>query len=263
MVKDDINKPKVGQFDFILFITVLIMLGFGLIMVLSASSPTALSKGKGSYHYVLIQTISAGIGIVMMLIISKINYNVWGKLYKPMYVGSILLLLAVKIPKLGVTSGDATRWIDLGFTTFQPSELVKIAMIIFFARYLTEHKDKLDKCKNGFVYPIVLVVPIIFILIFVQSHLSAAAIIGLLVIVLMLMAGTRLKYFLTVGAAGLGAGGVVLYILARFYDIGKYRLNRITAFLDPWSDPTKYRISSNSGTICNWLWRTIWRWTWK
>ena len=260
MVKEDINKPKAGQFDFILFITVLIMLGFGLIMVLSASSPTALSKGKGSYHYVLIQTISAAIGIIMMLMISKINYKVWGKLYKPMYFFSILLLLAVKIPKLGVSAGDATRWIDLGFTTFQPSELVKIAMIIFFARYLTEHKDKLGKFKDGFVYPILLVVPIIFILIFVQSHLSAAAIIGLLVVVLMLMAGTKLRYFLTVGAAGLGAGGIALYILAKFYDIGKYRLNRITAFLDPWSDPTKYRISSNTRTICDRVWRFVWSW---
>ena len=239
MAKDNINKSSPKQFDFILFITVLIMLGFGLVMVLSASSPTALSKGQGSYHYVLIQATSALIGIIMMLGISKINYKVWGKLYKPMYVGSVFLLLAVLIPGLKYSAGGATRWIDLKFTTFQPSELVKIAMIIFYARYLTEHRDKIGKFKNGFVFPLLLLAPIILILIFVQSHLSAAAVIGFIVVVLMLMAGTKLRYFLSIGALGLGAGGVGLYILAKFYDIGKYRLQRVTAFLDPWADPTK------------------------
>ena len=135
---------------------------------------------------------------------------------------------------------------------------LKIGMIIFFARYLTKHKDKLNKFKNGFVYPILWVIPIILILIFVQSHLSAAAIIGLLVVILMLMAGTKLRHFLTIGVAGLGLGGTALYVLAKFYNIGAYRLNRVTAFLDPWSDPTKYRISSNTRTLCNWIRRIIW-----
>lgn len=238
MAKNSINKSKPGQFDFILFVTVLILLGFGLIMVLSASSPTALSEGRGSYHYVLIQTISAGLGIIMMLIISNINYNIWGRLYKIIYFVSIGILLLVKIPKLGVSAGDATRWINLGFTTFQPSELVKVGMIIFFARYLTNHKDKIRKFKDGFIYPLLFISPIILILIFVQSHLSAAAIIGLLVVILMLMAGTRLKYFLTAGITIAGLGGIALYILAKFYDIGAYRLKRVTAFLDPWADPT-------------------------
>ena len=238
MIKENINKPKSGQFDFILFVTVLIMLGFGLIMVLSASSPTALSKGKGSYHYVLIQTISAIIGVIMMLAISKINYKVWGKLYKVMYIGSIIILFAVLIPGLKYTAGGATRWINLKFTTFQPSELVKIAMIIFFARYLTEHRDKIGKLKEGFIYPIIIALPIILILIFVQSHLSAAAVIGIIVVILMLMAGTKLRYFLTLGVTGLGLGGLALYLLAKFRNIGLYRLKRVTAFLDPWSDPT-------------------------
>jgi cell division protein FtsW len=238
MKQDNIKKSKSGQFDFILFITVLIMLGFGLIMVLSASSPSALSESGNSYSYVITQAFSAGVGIVMMLIISKIDYRVWGKLYRPMYIASILILFAVLIPGLGYSAGGATRWINLKFTTFQPSELVKIAMIIFFSRYLSENKKDIGKFVKGFVYPLLWVVPIIGILIGVQSHLSAAAVIGILVVILMLMAGTKMRYFLTVGVAGLGAGGVVLYILAKFYNFGTYRLKRITAFLDPWSDPT-------------------------
>ena len=239
MTKDSINKSNPAQFDFILFITVLIMIGFGLIMVLSASSPSALSEGKGSYHYVLIQATSAMIGIIMMLIISKINYKVWAKLYKPIYIGSILILFAVLIPSVGKSAGGATRWIKVGPITFQPSELVKIGMIIFFSRYLTEHKDKVGKFIQGFIYPLLWISPIILILIFVQSHLSGAIIMILLVVILMLMAGTKLRYFLTIGLVGVGAGGAVLYFLAKIYDVGVYRLKRITAFLDPWSDPTE------------------------
>lgn len=113
MAKDNIKKATPGQFDFILFITVLIMLGFGLVMVLSASSPSALSKSGDSYSYVKTQAVSAVLGIMMMLFISKINYKFWGKLYRPMYLVSILLLLAVLIPGVGHTANDATRWIKL------------------------------------------------------------------------------------------------------------------------------------------------------
>lgn len=111
-------------------------------------------------------------------------------------------------------------------------------MIIFFSRYFTEHKEEMGTFVKGFIVPFLWIIPIILILIFVQSHLSAAAVIVLLLVILMLMAGTKLRYFMTVGIAGLGIGGAVLYILAKVYDIGAYRLERITAFMNPWADPT-------------------------
>ena len=82
MTRPNKKVSNQGQFDFILFITVLVMLGFGLVMVLSASSPSALSEGRTSYAYVTTQAISAGIGIIAMLAISKIDYRRWGKLYR-------------------------------------------------------------------------------------------------------------------------------------------------------------------------------------
>lgn len=258
MSKDNINKSNPGQFDFILFITVLIMLGFGLIMVLSASSPSALSEGRGSYHYVLIQAISAVIGIVLMFIISKINYKIWGKLYKPIYLGSILILLVVLVPGVGYSAGGATRWINLKVTTFQPSELVKIGIIIFYARYLTEHKNTIGTFVKGFLAPFIWLIPIILILVFVQSHLSAAIIMILLVVILMLMAGTKLRYFFSAGLVGLGLGGAGLYLLAKVYDIGAYRLKRVTAFLDPWADPTNERMADNTKFVCNRFRRLVW-----
>lgn len=239
MTKTNTKATKTGQFDFVLFITVLVMLGMGLIMILSASSPSALSKTGKSYVYVKTQAVSAVIGIVAMLVISKIDYKNWKKFSGFfIYLISIGLLLAVKIPGLGYQAGGAYRWIDLKFITFQPSELVKIAMILFFAQYLTEHKKKIHKLKEGFIFPILWLVPIILILVLVQSHLSATLVIVMVVAILMIMAGTRLRYFITFGTAGVAIGGVGLYILATVYNIGAYRLERITSFLDPWSDPT-------------------------
>lgn len=206
-----ISKP----FDFILFITILIMLSLGIIMVLSASSPSSLAEFGDSYHYVKTQCVSAVAGIILMLIISKIDYRIYSKFYKILYWGSIVALLSVMIPGFGASANGATRWINLGFTTLQPSELVKVAMIIFYATYLTKNKEKLKGLWDGFLKPFSILAPIILILVLVQDHLSASLVIILIVSVVMLMAGTKLRYFATLGVAGAGLGGVALFILAK------------------------------------------------
>lgn len=239
MARPNNKTTKQGQFDFILFITVLVMLGFGLVMVLSASSPSALSEGRSSYAYVTTQALSAGIGIIAMLFISKIDYRRWGKLYRVIYIVSILLLLAVRLPVIGKEAGGAYRWIKITSSlNFQPSELVKIGMIIFFARYLTEHKADLHTFFKGFICPLLWIAPIIAILIFVQSHLSASVIMIMILVILMLMAGTKMKYFVTVGVPIAGMGGIALFILAKYFENGAYRIARLTSFMDPWADPT-------------------------
>lgn len=177
-------------------------------------------------------------GLVLMAIISKIDYRIYRKFDKVAYFGSIMLLVAVAIPGLGWSAGGATRWINLKFTTFQPSEIAKIALVVFYATYLTNNRDKLGNLWEGFFRPLLFLVPIIAILILVQSHLSATVLIILIVSVMMIMAGSKLRYFLTFGSAGIIAGGGALYILAKVFEKGKYRLARLTAFLDPWADPT-------------------------
>ena len=230
-------KTKQKPFDFVLFITVLIMLAFGVIMVLSASSPSALSESGNSYAYVTTQAVSAILGIILMLIISKIDYKFYAKFYKIAYWFSIVILLAVLIPGVGKSSGGATRWINLmGVTTFQPSEIVKIALIVFYAVFLSKNKEKLGRFGAGFITPFLIVVPIIAILIFVQSHLSVCVVIILVISVMMLIAGTKLRYFLTCGVLGATGGLGGLYLIAKITGEGMYRLNRITAFMDPWAD---------------------------
>ena len=200
--KSDELKTKDKSVDFILVVTVLIMLALGIVMVLSASSPSALAESGKSYTYVATQGFSAVLGLILMAIISKIDYRIYKKLWKIAYAVSNLLLLAVLIPGIRGDSHGAVRWIDLGFISFQPSEIAKIGLVIFYAAYLTNVRDKIGKFWEGFLAPVLLLAPVLIILIFVQSHLSASVLIVLIVSIMMIMAGSKLRYFVTFGSVG-------------------------------------------------------------
>ena len=232
-------KQKVvnNSFDFILFITVLLLLALGVTMVLSASSPSALATTGSSYTYVLKQLISAAIGIVAMLTLSKIDYKKYASFYKIAYLVSLLALLLVLVPGLGRTVNGARRWINLPVvSSFQPSELTKIGLIVFYAVFLTKHKDELKNIWKGFLKPFLVLAPVILVLLGVQSHFSASVIIILVISVMMIVAGSKISHFVTFGT--IGATGLIggMYILAKFFNIGGFRLTRITAFMNPWAD---------------------------
>jgi len=231
----DSNKP----YDFILFMVTLILLGMGIIMLLSASSPMSLSTTSSSYTYMYKQAFAAALGIIVMLIISKIDYRIYSKFYKIIWLGSTVLLLAVLIPGIGFSVNGATRWIKFpGFGSIQPSEITKLGLIIFFATYLTQHRNELKDLKKGFFKPIILyLAPAIGILMIVQSHLSASILIILTVSIIMIVAGCKFSHFAIFGGAGVLAGGGALFVLAKKFGIGAYRLQRLVAFADPWADP--------------------------
>lgn len=221
------NKPV----DFILVVTVLLLLALGIVMVLSASAPSAFAKTGNSYTYVEKQALLGAVGIVGMIIISKIDYKKYKKFSKIAYIGSILILAMV--PLIGKEVNGAKRWIDLGFTTFQPSELAKLGMIIFYAAYLSDNKDKLKKLWHGFLLPFLYIAPVALILLVFQTHFSATLIIVAVVSIMMLIAGSKLSYFMSIGLTGAVAiGGLILTQGESF------RMDRINSFLDPWKDPT-------------------------
>jgi len=226
-------------FDFALFIIVLLLLGLGIIMVLSASSPLALSQSASSYTYVISQIKAAILGLIAMIVIAKIDYKIYARFYKLAYFGSIVILLLVLVPNLGFAVNGARRWIKIPiFGSLQPSEVAKLGLIVFFSAYLTKTKDDLKGLLKGFIRPLgFLAIPIAVIL-FVQSHLSASVIIIITVSLMMLMAGCKFLHFAIFGGAGVVAGGGLLYVLAKNFGIGAYRLTRIMAFLNPWADPT-------------------------
>lgn len=224
-----------NQFDFILCIIVLILLAIGIIMILSASAPSALSTTGNSYTYVGKQLAFAIIGIILMFIISKIDYRFYKKYYWIVYYVSWLILLLVLVPGLGLSVKGATRWVDLKFTQFQPSELTKIGMIIFYAGYLTDHKSELTKLWKGYIKPLLYIAPPVFILFIVQNHLSVSLILGIITVAMMVMAGCRMAHFINTGVI---IGSLAFGVVGLLQILGKdsFRLKRIATYFDPWAD---------------------------
>ncbi len=212
--------------DFTLVITILLLFIIGLVMVLSASSPSALAESGNSYAFFSKQLIFAILGLIAMAIISKIDYRFYQKFYKHAWWLSLLLLLAVKL--VGKESNGAKRWISVTETlSFQPSEMVKFLMIIFYAAILVKNRDSLDKYFKGFVKHFLFLAPII-VLLLLEPHLSASIVIIGIVSIMMIVAGCKLKHFVL---TGLGAG---IPALAALIALEPYRLERFVTFLNPW-----------------------------
>ena len=242
MQKAKVNKAKKSQVDFVLIIIIIILLSFGIVMVLSASAPSALAETGDSYTYVTKQAIFAVGGLTIMWFVSKIDYRIYKKFYWLIYWCSVGVLLLVLIPGLGINAGGARRWINVGFSQFQPSEITKIGMIIFYAGYLSDHKEDLRSFKKGFIYPLLWLMPPVLIALFIQNHLSVGIVMSAITFVMMLMAGCRLLYFVITGLV-VGGGGIAA-LMAYFSMAGdsagdsNFRLGRILNYMDPWQDPT-------------------------
>ena len=230
-----LNNPV----DFTLVITVLLLLSIGLVMILSASSPTSLQKYGNSYEYFLKQLFFAIIGLVGMYIVSRIDYRIYQRFYKHSWWISAGLLLAVLL--LGSEAKGAKRWIDLGFTTFQPSEIVKFLMIVFYAGILVKNRNELGKFWKGLVKHVLFLVPIIILLI-LEPHLSTSIVIIITCCVMIIVAGCKFWQFCATGVVavgGIGSLATVLYFSSEFFrDKFQYAVTRITTFMDPWKDAT-------------------------
>lgn len=234
-----------NKMDYVLVITVLILVSLGVVMVLSASAPSALSKTGSSYTYFIKQFGFAVFGIIAMLFVSKIDYRFYKKYYWGVYVVSVLVLLLVLVPHLGKEVNGALRWIEIkGLGQFQPSEITKIGLIIFYAGYLSDHKSELKDFWRGFFKPLTFLAIPVAILYRIQNHLSVSLVISVITFVMMLMAGVRVLHFVWAGLAG-GAGLTLLLLKGKIDQIkgvagtsDSFRLDRIKVFFDPWSDAT-------------------------
>lgn len=221
-----LNNP----IDFTLLITILLLLAIGLIMVLSASSPSALSESGDSYKYFSKQLLFAILGIAAMIFISKIDYRFYQKFYKHAWIISLILLALVMV--MGKNINGSKRWIYLTETlSFQPSELVKILMIVFYAGILIKNRDELEKYNKGFIKHMCLLAPIIGLLM-LQPHFSASIVIIGICSIMMIVAGCKFKHF------AFTAGSVGIPIAIALIIFSPYRLQRVVTFMDPWQDPT-------------------------
>ncbi len=216
-------------FDFWLFMTVLILLSLGLIMVFSASAPTAEKEYKDIYFIIKKQLRFAVLGMAAMLLAANYNYRKYGiKTVLALMGGSIIMLILVLIPGIGREVNGSWRWIYFGSIPFQPSELAKLSIILFLSYFLSKRKKPLDSFFSDLM-PYLLVIGLVSLLLMLETHLSATIIIISLSCIILFVAGAKVRHFLILAAP---VGGVLVAVIS-FTD---YMTSRINSYINPWSD---------------------------
>ena len=221
-----VKVSKQHKTDYILLACVLFLVGFGILMVYSASFYSAELTYGNKMFFAKKQIVGAVIGLVAMIGTSFINYNILQKLKWPAIILSTLLLTAVFIPGLGVTNYGATRWINLGFFTLQPSEIAKFGFVIFSAAYLSKNYTKVKSFVG--IIPVIIAGGVMCLLIIMEPNMSITICVALTMIVMLIVGGAKFKHFVII-AIPMVALAVTLVL------IEPYRLKRLLAFLDPWS----------------------------
>lgn len=204
--------------DKIMIVTVLALATTSLLMITSAHLGT-----EGISREVVVQSAAYVLGAIGVVIILSLNYNIFVGLEKPLYIASIALLLSVYTP-LGVELFGARSWIDLGVTTIQPSEFVKILFILLMANYLNEHQDTLYNFK-GLIKAGIFAAPIIVIVL--KEDLGSALVFAAIWLTMIFFAGIDLKVFAKF------IGLVVCAIPVAYVFMADYQKERIEAFLHP------------------------------
>lgn len=217
------------KFDKVLFFTVIIMAIFGVIMIYSASSIWAEYKFHDAFKFVKSQSFFLIVGIMVMTMVSKIDYHFFKDKANLILGICFLLLVLVLIPGIGSIRNGSRSWFGIGGLGIQPSEFAKIGLIIYTSKYLSTNQKELRNIKKG-VFPLLFIIGIFFLLIMLEPDFGTAMVIVLTLIFLIFISGVKLSFFIKIGLAGL-LGIVALIIVA------PYRMARIVSFLNPWSDP--------------------------
>lgn len=227
-VKRDQRRGGTGRPDFVLVILIAVLTVIGLIMISSASVVMSRTVAGQSNFYLYSQAAAAAIGLVALYICSKIDYRFWAKI-SPLLLGlSILLLFAVFIPGLGFKHNGAARWINLGFMNLQPSEPIKLALILFLANWFEKKGDDVRELYKG-TLPFLAIVGAIAVLILLQPDMGTASVIVSTAGIMFLLAGASVRHVL----------GLVLAAVASVWGLiiaAPYRMARLTVFMNPTAD---------------------------
>lgn len=220
---------KKRSVEILLVVSVILISIFGIIMIYSASSIWAEYKYNDPLKYVKNQALFFIIGLILMFLVSKINYKFYLKKSNILLIGCIILLILVLIPGVGMVRNGSRSWFGIGSFGIQPSEFTKLALIIFTSKYLMNNEKNMKNIKKG-VLPILCVLIFVFGLIMLQPDFGTGMIIVVSIIGLLFVGGVSMKFFIGLGIIGvLGITGLII--------IAPYRLARILSFLNPWSDP--------------------------
>ncbi len=216
------------SFDKILMADVLFLCVVGVVMVYSASAYMAMDAYQDEHFFLKRELLYALLGLVGMLVMANINYVHLRYFVYPFLAICLALMILVLIPGIGVKVGGAQRWLQIGSIKFQPSEMTKIGLILYMAHSLKRKEGKIKDFAYGFT-PYVMILGVFFMLMLLQPDLGTAVSLAMVVMLMLFMAGTRLRYLISLALLSIP----LLYALI----MGEaYRRRRLSAFLDPWKD---------------------------
>ncbi|MBU2838165.1 putative lipid II flippase FtsW [Acidithiobacillus thiooxidans] len=218
-----------GPADTILWWIILVLLGFGLIMVYSASAPIAQHETGNPFFFAERQGLYVILAAVVLYYFSRIDLDFWERMTFPLMIISLIALVMVFLPVIGVAVNGSHRWINFIIVRLQPSELLKFALLLFLARYVVRKGELLGKFKEG-LWPIFVVLGLLGLLLLLQPDFGSFAMVVLLTGVMLFLGGLPITYVLLAGIVAGGALGILAVS-------APYRLARITAFQNPWADP--------------------------
>jgi len=217
------------RYDPVLLAAVLILVTFGVVMVYSASAVYAGARLGDAMWFFKRQAIGAFLGLVALLLAMKLGYRRLEPLAVPLLLLSIALLLLMHFPGLGHTAGGARRWIRIAGLTFQPSEVAKIALVLWLARSLAKKQERIRLFSVGFL-PHVIMLALFGALLMLEPDFGTTVVLAVVTLALLFVAGAPLAYLLAVAVAAAPVAAVLIWK-------SPYRIQRVLTFLDPWKDP--------------------------
>ena len=238
-----------GRMDLPFLLLTLLLTVMGLVMLFSASFPSANYETGDPTFYLKRQGLFALLGLAAMVVMSRMNYQKLRR-YSVLLVGiSLFLLLLVLVPGLGINENGATRWLGKkGVLTFQPSEIAKLAVIVFFADSISKKKNLMDTFKYG-IRPYLLLLAFYAVLMLLEPHLSGTILIVGTGVVLIIVGGINKKWAI----GGIGAVAAVGFAYVKLVETGviSYGASRIEMWKNPFVDPLKdgYQLSQSLITI--------------
>jgi cell division protein FtsW len=215
------HKSSLKKFDWTLFVLVSALTLFGVLMVYNASIIEADRVFNDKYYYLKNQGLWAGIGLLVMLIFSRIDFNLFKKIAAPMFVVNLILLALVLIPGIGTPIKGARRWLNFGFFILQPSELIKLTMVCYLASWL-EKKRRL--------YQFLFLIGLVSGLVLLEPDLGTLVVIVVNAFIIFFLSGASLLKLIPLGVFGFLMGVLVIFSSA-------YRRDRLLTFLNPTRDP--------------------------
>lgn len=212
-----------------IFISVLLLLGIGTLMVHSSTALMSMRENGSGFHYLRNHIFTVVVGMSAMIAISKLDYRRIRPAVYLLLAASVVMLALLYVPGIGVSANGARRWLRLWPTTFQPSEFVKIVMVIFLADYMDRNINRMREFRYGIAIPVGIML-FFQVIIILQPDFGAVMSIGILTLCLLVLGGARLSHI----------GALVLIALPAIYILitsSAYRMKRVMCFTDPWEDP--------------------------